>query len=151
MCLRTDLMLTKRAFATRKVPVKRYKVVTVRDGKLMSPVYSKQWRPGVNKSNLRKKRSKDEILKLLKVYKYATVNCGIHVFVTPQGAKDYILNNEHLIPVVIITLICDPKDLLGVGTVRKHNREAYAKVTFEKADYENAMKQLKTKAKSKAA
>jgi hypothetical protein len=153
MCLRTDVKLTKRAFAREQQIVKRYKVVKIEKGKLCSPMYKKQWRAGVNRSNIGKIPLKEKILESMGfLQKWSQLRKGIHVFQTLKGAKEFVTRNiDSYEELVTITLMCDVKDLVGVGRKKNANHEVYTKVTFEKKDYERAMKFIRIVRAAKAA
>jgi hypothetical protein len=141
MCLNPVADLTKLALK-RKDPVTRYKLMKVRDGVLLSLVYKNRWKPGVNKSNIRTKPTRKQILaKAAK--KDAEINRGIHVFTTRHEANRHA-DEWGYDDCVVVKFTCDPKDLMGVGNKgwppRKGTQEVYYKVTLDEKEYNKAIK-----------
>jgi hypothetical protein len=149
MCLIISESDTKKAKTNNK-PVKRYKILRLEKGKLVSRYYvDYEWKIGENKSNYAKHYGNE-------------VHEGIHVFVSKDSAarSPHYANNQTIVNEVILEVICDPKDLIAVGSsyepnllevfiswitfgwIHWANEEVYTKVTVEEIAWKEAHESL---------
>jgi hypothetical protein len=148
MCLFVNKKLTRRA-RQRKGFVIRYKVLKTdvraqyfpgkgegtyinRHG-VYSPVWSKAWRSGFNRCDLRRK-PKDIPRKVIKI------DNGIHVYKIRKHAIQQWESNMNHYNLVVVPVKCYVEDLMGADS----DEEVYFKVFLEKEDYEKARKRDKS-------
>ena len=128
MCLyvnEKETRLIKRRFAAAKRRDKNYivcyKIVQIRNKKIYSPFYPKEYKPGWNKSN----RKTPKLTKNEKLY----VNKGIHVMTSNSFKYLDIDEDEITIPVR-----CYEKDFISGGETKE---AVFTKIFITRKDYDN--------------
>src|SRR4051812_25674330 len=109
MCLLNNQVLVEKFLKENKGSIVQYKILMLRDGKLVSPAYSLcKWKPGYFRMD--EKYSKEQ-LKISRTRN--AIHEGIHVNRTKNAAKN-LCESWGCYSHIIVPVTCYVKDLIGI-------------------------------------
>lgn len=132
MCTNVKLNLQEKFLKKNKgnKTVTVYKYLKKEDGAIVSPFYTKTWKPGVAKSNSCAK---------LQTQNGREISRGIYTYLNVRDAKSNVVEPYEC----VVKLTANISDLICVGGWDDEPIAVFSKVTLSQSEYDKVMKNTK--------